>query len=266
MKGMKAERQFVSIARGLGRGRKGAPKAGRESVFAGLVLDIAGPRDIINAFGSARKEGKTMRRIVSVLMAALMLLGCVPGLGEELTQEQLLSYYDGSVFVGDSITGQLRIYVLEQRVTKPELLKNARFLVAQSYLLYAASRKFTLQGASNLSFLGKEMALCDIIGYIKPKRVLILLGVNDYVGEKIEKGIGWCERIVDLIAETSPDTQVIFESLTPVTPKFCRKKDYRTMWDEYNAALEEMCRRRGAGYIDIATPLKDAGHKKPRAA
>ena len=29
------------------------------------------------------------------------------------------------------------------------------------------------------------------------------------------------------------------------------------MWDHYNAALEEMCLRRGAGYVDIASPLKD---------
>ena len=199
-----------------------------------------------------------MRRIVSVLVAALMLLGCLPGLCEELTQEQLLSYYDGSVFVGDSITRQLRVFVLEKQETEPDFLKNARFLVTQSYFLYTASRKYLQKNANNLIYRGEEMPLCEIIGQMKPKRVLILLGVNDYVGEKIEKGIGWCERIVDLIAETSPDTQVIFESLTPVTPKFCRKKDYRTMWDEYNAALEEMCRRRGAGYIDIATPLKDA--------
>ena len=28
-------------------------------------------------------------------------------------------------------------------------------------------------------------------------------------------------------------------------------------WDEYNAALEEMCREKGAGYIDISSRLKD---------
>lgn len=198
-----------------------------------------------------------MRRIVCLLTTAVLLLCAAPGFGEELTEKQLLSYYENCLFVGDSITRDLRFYVLNQRKTDPDYMKGVDFKAADSYHLYIASRKYLQQSAVNLVYHGTEMPLCEIVGYTKPKRVLILLGVNDYIGKEIGKGIGYCERIVDLIADSSPDTQVIFQSLTPVTPRFCRKADYRTMWDEYNAALEEMCREKGAGYIDIASRLKD---------
>ena len=202
------------------------------------------------------------------LLICLVLL-CPAAVGEEarerLTEKQLLSYYDGSILVGDSITRQLRVYVLEKQKTDPEYMQGARFFVAQSYMLYTASRKYLQKDTCNLMYRGVETSLYDILAGLKPRRAVILLGVNDYVGEKTEKGIGWCERIVDLAAEASPDTEIIFESLTPVTEQFCRRKDYRTLWDEYNAALEEMCDRRGVGYIDIATPLKDEnGYLPPR--
>ena len=199
-----------------------------------------------------------MRRFLCLLLLAALLAGAAPcAPGEELTEKQLLTYYDGCAIVGDSITRQLRVYVLEKQKTDPDYMKNARFFVAQSYFLYTASRKNLRKDDNNLIYQGRPTPLCEIIRQMRPRRVLILLGVNDYIGEEIDKGIGYCERIIDLAAEASPETEIIFESLTPVTPAFCRKKDYRTMWDRYNEALKEMCERRGAGYIDIATPLKD---------
>ncbi len=211
------------------------------------------------------KEGyRVVRRIVSILAVIALLMGCAPGRAEEWTQKQLLSYYEGSVFVGDSITGQLKNYVTEKRYDDPDYMQNTRFLSTTSYFLYTASRKLLLEDANNLVLAGKERPLYEIIEILQPRRVIILLGVNDLVGEKIEKGVGWCERIIDLAAEASPDTQVVFESLTPVTPDFRHQAGYQALWDEYNAALEDMCLRRGAGYIDVATPLKgEDGYLRP---
>lgn len=198
---------------------------------------------------------------VSLMLLVLAVCSVFPASAEsekeKLTEAQLVSYYKNAVFVGDSITAQLLVYVREQQQKDPHFFEGVKFLTAQSYFLYTASRKNLRSGASNLKYRGQEMPLCAILKEMKPAKCLILLGVNDYIGEQIEKGIGYDERILDLAAEYSPDTEIIFESLTPVTPKFCRKKDYRTLWDNYNAAMREMCERRGAGYIDIATSLKN---------
>ena len=202
------------------------------------------------------------RRFIRCLAALLALFCLCPGgIAEEekprLTDAQLYSFYDGALFVGDSITRQFQVFIIERRREDGGCLAGARFQTAQSYFLYTASRKLLMPETNNLHFQGRDLPLWEIIELMKPSKVLILLGVNDYIGEKIEKGVGYAERIIDLAAQASPDTQIIFESLTPVAPAFCRKKDYRPLWDQYNQALEAMCRRRGAGYVDIATALKD---------
>lgn len=207
-------------------------------------------------------------RSLALFLMAIML--CVPALAEEpsptprLPDDQLYSFFDGALFVGDSITRQLHVYVIEQRREDPSYFAGARFLTAQSYALYTASRKQLMPETVNLAYRGRSMTMYDIIEEIRPPRVFILLGVNDYVGEKIEKAVGWAERIVDVTAQVSPGTHVIFQSLTPVTPAFCRKRDYSTLWDQYNDALRAMCERKGAGYVNIAEALKNEdGYLRP---
>lgn len=200
-----------------------------------------------------------MRRWIALGLLLLLTAGlALPAAAERLTDQQLYSYFNGSVFIGDSITAQLLVFVREKQKKEPEFFAGAKFMTAQSYSLYTASRKNLMSDAINLKYQGSEMPMCRILQKMNPRRALILLGVNDYIGEKIEKGVGYCERILDLTAEFAPDTQIIFQSLTPVTVSFCRKKDYRTMWDQYNEALKAMCGERGTPYVDIATPLKNA--------
>lgn len=192
-----------------------------------------------------------------ILTGCCVFPACTENGTERLTDAQLVSFYKNAVFVGDSITAQLLVYVREQQQKDSLFFEGVKFLTAQSYSLYTASRRNLLSSAPNLKYRGQEMPLCAILQQMKPTKALILLGVNDYIGEQIEKGIGYDERIIDLAAEFCPDTEIIFQSLTPVTPAFCRKKDYRTLWDEYNQAMKDMCEQRGAGYIDIAARLKD---------
>ena len=199
-----------------------------------------------------------MRKLTAAILLLILLLGAaLPSSAERLSQNQLISYYKGSVFIGDSITAQLLVYVRERQKDDPKFFEGVKFMTAQSYSLYTASRKNLLSGAANLKYQGSEMPMCRILQKMNPPRALILLGVNDYIGETIEKGVGYCERILDLCADFAPDTEIIFQSLTPVTTSFCRKKDYRTLWDQYNEALKAMCDERGAAYIDIATRLKN---------
>ncbi len=201
---------------------------------------------------------------VWLLLLSLALPACAET-AEPLPAQTLYSFYDGSVFVGDSITRQLRTYIQEQK-EKDQPVPDITFLTAQSYMLYTASRRNLLDSKANIMYKGENQPLCRIIGKIKPEKMFILLGVNDYAGEEIEKHIGYCERILTLMEEFSPDTAVYFFSLTPLTRSFSssRRRDLRTCWDEYNAALEKMCQEKGAFYIDIATPLKDAEGYLPK--
>ena len=102
-----------------------------------------------------------------------------------------------------------------------------------------------------------DKPLWEILKERQPTKALILLGVHDYIGKTIEKGMDYDTRIIDLAQKHAPNTELIFLSLTPVTKSFCKHQDYRTMWDEYNAALKGLCLLRNVPYIDIASPMKD---------
>lgn len=213
-----------------------------------------------------RKGENMMHRLTAALLALMMILLLLPGVNAEeqtenttqrLSNEELYPFFDNCIFVGDSITRQLRVYVLEQQKKDPAFMKGTRFFTAQSYMLYIASRKYLQSDAVNLTLNGDESTMTNIIRQLKPRYVFILLGVNDYIGETIDKGIGYVERIIELAKEASPETVIVFQSLTPVTRAFCRKKDYRTMWDKYNVAMKAACEKNGAVYLEIAEVLKD---------
>ena len=199
-----------------------------------------------------------MKRLTAVGILLIFLSGFFfAGEAETLTRNQLSSFYKGSFFIGDSITEQLKGYIRSQQQEQPDFFPDIIFMTAQSYCLYTASRKNLLPEKANLKSRGKEMPLWEILKDRKPKKALILLGVNDYIGETIEKGMDYDNRILDLAQKHAPDTEVIFLSLTPVTKAFCKRNDYQRLWDDYNAALRGLCLLRGVPYIDIAARMKD---------
>lgn len=202
-----------------------------------------------------------MRKRAMAMLILFLLVAAIPAQGEKLPRTTLMRFYDDAVFVGDSVTKQLEIFVRRQRARQPGYLGKAQFLAEQNYSLYRGSRNSVAKKEVSFSYKGQPAPLCRILGEMRPKRALILLGLNDYIPTKISKGMTYIKRIVTLTKKYAPDTQVIFFSLTPVTKAFGGKKDYQPLWDEYNRALEKQCRGLNIPFIDIATALKDkTGH------
>ena len=200
---------------------------------------------------------------VKRILAALLLLACavsaVPSAGaERLDEETLLSYYDGSVFFGDSIMQGFRRYRSARRQTDPDFLEGVEVVCTASISLYEGSRR-SLQ-TNRFRYRGVDRTMYQITDIIKPRKVYVLLGLNDPVGIKIDKAIGWIRDIVRNMDQLAPGTQVCFFSLTPVTAAYCRSRNrpkYQEQVNEYNRRLEEVCTELGAEYIDIATAMKD---------
>ena len=194
------------------------------------------------------------------LLAMLMILCCIlPGArAERLPDEVLLTYYDGSVFFGDSITQGLRRYVSGRRQTEPGFFGGVELICTASISLYEGSRR-TLQ-TNRFRYRGVEKTMYQITRQIGPDKVFILLGLNDPVGIKPDKALGWIGDIVRNMEALCPGVAVHFFSMTPVAPGYCRQKNrprYQEQVEEYNLRLKAECEALGVGYVDIATPLKD---------
>ncbi len=200
------------------------------------------------------------KKLISLFLAILLLAGCGAYAENErsLPDDTLYGFFDNAMFIGDSITRQLRVRIIERQKTDPACFAGARFYTAQSYMLYAATKSRIMDGTASLKMNGRSVHMYEILEKYHPAYLFILLGVNDYIGEKIEKGIGYTDIIVNKVKQVSPETRVVFQSLTPLSKSFSGKRDLRTKWDKYNEALRENCLKNGSYYLDIASPLKDS--------
>lgn len=200
-----------------------------------------------------------MKRLIWLVILVCLAAFIPPASAERLEDDTLMTFYDDTIFFGDSRMESLRRYILSIRETDEEFMKKTKLICVGGIGLYAASRNY-LSGAFLFSYAGVELTMFEAAEKFHPKRVFILLGLNDEVGVKVDKAITWVEDILRRMEEMAPDTEVYFFSETPVTEKYEIKenlKDYQKALDRYNAALKETCEQNGAFYIEIAETFKD---------
>ena len=197
-----------------------------------------------------------MKRLLALVFCLIFL--CSGAVAERLDDQTLLSYYDDCLFIGDSIMQGFRRYRSAVREKDPSFLESSTVVCTASISLYVGSRRF-LTGDFHFKYRNVDRTMYDIAKILKPKRILILLGLNDPVGIKIDRAMEWIEYIALNIPEFSPETEICFFSHTPITENYCRTKDrpgYQEKLNEYNQRLKETCERLGVHYIEIAEPLK----------
>ncbi len=197
-----------------------------------------------------------MKRLLALLLCLITL--CPLAAAERLDDRILLTYYDDTLFIGDSIMQGFRRYRSAMRQDDPSFLEGATVVCTSSISLYVGSRRYLL-GDFHFNYRGSDRTMYDIARITKPKRIFILLGLNDPVGIKIDRAMEWIEYIVVTMKEFAPDAEVCFFSHTPITENYCRTRKrpgYQEKLDEYNRRLRETCERTGATYIEIAEPLK----------
>ncbi|MBR4360755.1 MAG: hypothetical protein IKP32_09060 [Clostridia bacterium] len=213
----------------------------------------------------------------SLILAVLLLMSLIgTSVGEETTMERLpdevlMTYYNDTAFVGDSLIRMFRNYVKDRQKKEPNFFKGIKFYSSYSYQLRTAALEWVNPDKSNLVYKGSDEVLCKIMKDQKPARLFILAGLNDNFArevngvEGIDRGMRAVTKIMELMEKYSPTTQVYFFSMTPVTQKVENKRHIREKWDEYNAQLEKTCQELGAVYVDIATPLKDENGLLPKS-
>lgn len=198
-----------------------------------------------------------MKRLLAFLLVLILLTGSA--LADRLPDEQLVTYFKDSVFIGDSITRMFRNYIVnEVKKEHPDYFDETKFYTAYSFQLYSAAQRVLPKEKVALTYKGRDVTMYDIVKALKPDRLFILAGVNDKIGDRIEKGMEYVEKIVALAKKASPKTQVYFFSVTPTTARVEEKRPgLQSRWNAYNVELEKKCQELGVFYIDIATALKD---------
>ena len=168
------------------------------------------------------------------------------------------SFFNSTLFVGDSVTLKLERYVREQRKDDPDLLGTAKFFCAGSLgsgnLLQKVSEK-----SNHPSLKGKKMLLEDAVATAKAKKVYIMLGMNDLAVYGIDGSVENMLKLIRRVRKKSPKVKVFVESATPRV----KGKDQKTLnnanLEKYNRQLCKALEDSGLSglyFVDVASVLR----------
>ena len=172
------------------------------------------------------------------------------------------SYFDGAVFVGDSISIRLETYVNGQREIKPDFFGKARFLTNQG--LGVGNALWQVSADSRHPVYNETpMAIEDAIAAMGDvSRVYIMLGLNDIQYYTEESFINNYRTLISLIREKTPNVEICIQSITPGIVERTNAPSNQDIF-RYDLALARFCAEYGYPYLDVAYALRDSSGYLP---
>lgn len=219
--------------------------------------------------GKDDTEMKLRKRIIqatSLFLCAILFAGMSSAEKKaKLTDKTLMQFFRRSIFVGDSQMRNMGNYLRKKRKEDPEFFAGVKCFGEYNLQM----KMLTLRtpdpdpNAIQLTYNGVGATLISIAKAEKPKRIFILIGLNDLIFEHVDRADRYIDKIMRIRDEEFPETKVYFMSLIPVTDN--REKKIRDEINEYNAWLKRKCGKTGAEYMDVTAGLKDKEGWLPRS-
>ena len=105
---------------------------------------------------------------------------------------------------------------------------------------------------------GKTVSITELINAFSPKRVFILLDVNDVADRPFETVGGHFAQLIDVIHEKCPDVDVVVQAVLPITKQYCNIQGVTiAYYNSFNTVLSEVCEEHGAGFLDFSKEMMD---------
>lgn len=154
-------------------------------------------------------------------------------------------YVNNTAFIGDSLSVGLRAF---------RILPDSNVLAAGSIDPYHAIRDKLIMLPT-----AEKVTIPKACAFYKPERVVITLGTNSVSWRDPNDFIELYSTLIDEILKNSPDTQIIIQSIPPVSEAYEAKggKITNKIINIFNEYLARMCRSRGLPFLNTAEALKD---------
>ena len=182
-------------------------------------------------------------------------------------------YFEGSLFVGDSILEGLAQYVRAQRQTGADMLSDAKFLTSIMGVRVADLVGDTASYERiRYQYRGAVRELSEIVSLAAPKRLFLLLGMNDLAGgASVDETAARYDRLLTALQSEFPSLEIVVMTPTPKTasawlPDYCTNPDFgspllRTFADR----LLALCETHDVPCIDVFAALADDSGNLPDA-
>lgn len=168
------------------------------------------------------------------------------------------SYYNDTVFIGDSLTYMLHHYVLRLRRENPGLLGEAQFMGTSAMSARLACQVDKAPGKICFLVKGQPVTVTEGINALDAKKAFIMLGLNDFGSKNSDAVEPHFVTLLEAIHEQCPDVQIVVQGLLPVGVELCSRYGISSReWNDYNQTLQKVCREHDAEFFSFANLLMD---------
>ena len=180
-------------------------------------------------------------------------------------------YFENNLFVGDSILEGVAQYVRAQRQSGNNLLSDAKFLTSIMGIRVADLVGDTADYERICyQYRGAVRELTEIIAMAEPKRLFLLVGMNDLAGgATVEDTIARYERLLELLQQSFPTLELVVMTPTPKTastwlPNYCTNPEFGSpLLREFSDRLMALCEDMSVPCVDIFAALADESGNLP---
>lgn len=172
--------------------------------------------------------------------------------------EELDAYFNDALFVGDSVANGLKLYTSMYEKVFQGMVFNTGACYGYHNCLSAVSDK-----SMHPIYQGQKRTIWEMVALVKPKKVFIGFGLNDF-GCTTTSSVKKClDRIIANIYAVDPNVEIIILSSGYFTKDgesyIPEKNDYRTCFRQrdYNQFVLEYCNAVGLDYIDVSNCFAD---------
>ena len=172
---------------------------------------------------------------------------------EKKAEAQIDSYFDDSVFVGDSIMLGFRNYAMKRQDT---FLSRPQFLAAGSFSVNNALWTDDEKSVHPV-YQGEQRQIWDSISLMGSRRIFLMFGMNDLNINGVE---GTCDKyaeLIDKIKEKDPNAEIHIMSMTYILNGRETGMLQNDTIRRYNEELKKLAGEKGWGFVDITEPLAD---------
>ncbi len=172
---------------------------------------------------------------------------------EAMRQEaQLDAYFDGSVFIGDSVMQGYGDYAMRRGGS---CLGRMQFLAEVSFSVFNALRPVTAR-STHPTFMGQKRYVWESTGMLQPKRVF-LFGLNDIDMGPLESTCARYAQVIANIKTYCPEAEIHIMGMTYIRPAKARGRLNNPTIRQFNGMLAQMALDNGWGYVNVADAIAD---------
>lgn len=111
---------------------------------------------------------------------------------------------------------------------------------------------------AKIRYRGEDLPLAEAFSQASPEIVIVTVGVNGLPSWTQESFLAHYGRLIDVIANSAPNTQIVLQSVYPTAKERASNLSAFTVdkIDRLNGWVRELAKQRSLPYLDTASVLK----------